>query len=183
MFRSLGILLSIGLLTAAPALAHDDGHHGPDHNQIKGMRLDLHGNIDRYSPFGAGGRLEFAIVPDGFLRGNVHDELALSFGADGFFGPRDLGWNGYDGGAYLIPIGAVQWNFYLGDRWSIFPEVGVAVHVGLDHDGWDDPHGHTHTWLYPEADLGFGARYHFTPHVALLMRISTPGGLQVGVVL
>lgn len=170
-----------GLAFAAPALAGDH-HHGPDHNQIKGVRVDIHGNIDRNSVFGSGARFEFAVVPDGFLSGNVRDELALSFGADIFFAPVDLGWTYWDGEPYAVPIAAVQWNFYLGERWSIFPEVGIAVHAGFNHDYWYDKHGDPHNWLYPEPDVGFGARYHFSERVALLMRLSTPGGLQVGLV-
>ena len=76
----------------------------------------------------------------------------------------------------LIPIGAVQWNFYLPHNWSVFPELGVAAHVGFHHDGWRG-----NDWIYPWPDVGFGARYHFNRRVALLMRISTPGGFQFGV--
>jgi hypothetical protein len=180
MLRSLAVLL--GLLTVSPALAHD-GHHGADHNQIEGVRIDLHGNIDRWSVFGAGGRVEFAIVPDGFIGGDrVHDELALSFGADIFFVPLYWGNDYYSGGAYVIPIGAVQWNFYLGDHWSVFPEVGIAVHIGFRNDSWYDKRGRGYGWLYAEPNLGIGARYHFNKDVALLMRLSTPGGVQLGVV-
>lgn len=182
MSRFLPLLLSGGLLlVSAPAFARGE-HHGAEHNQIEGVRIDLHANLDRHSVFGSGVRLEFALVPDGFIRGtDVNDELALSVGADLFFAPIYFGYEYYGGGAYLIPIGAVQWNFYFGD-WSIFPEVGVAVHVGFDHDGWQDKHGNGYGWIYPEPDVGFGARYHFDSNVALLLKISTPGGLQVGVV-
>lgn len=177
MFRPLVVL---GLLSATPAFA-DDSHSGPDHNQIDGVRFDVHVNLDQYSMFGAGGRVEFAIVPDGFIRGKVRDELALSFGADLFFTPTYLGASGYYGGAYVIPIGVAQWNFYLGEHWSVFPELGVALHVGFERDGWKDKHGNAYGWLYAAPAIGVGARYHFTSRVALLMRISTPGGVQVGV--
>ena len=83
--------------------------------------------------------------------------------------------------SHVTPIAAAQWNFYFGGHWSVFPEAGVALRVGLDHYGWTDPYGHTYPWIYPALDLGVGARYHFNPSVALLMRVSTPGGLQVGV--
>jgi hypothetical protein len=181
MIGKLFSVLSISCVLAAPALAHE-GHTGPDHNQIEGVRVDLHGNVDRYSMFGAGGRVEFAVVPNGFIGGNVHDELALSFGADILFAPLGFGDGYYDNGAYVVPIAAVQWNFYLGQHWSLFPEVGVAVNVGFNHDGWYDKNGHAYGWLYAEPDVGVGARYHFNSNVALLMRLSTPGGLQVGVV-
>lgn len=181
MFRALGFLLSVGLLAASPALARE-GHRGADHNQIDDIRVDLHGNIDRWGVFGAGGRIEFAVVPDGFISGNVRDELALSFGADVFFAPLYYGDGYYGSRAYLIPIGAVQWNFYLGDHWSVFPELGIALHIDFDRGGWYDKHGRGYRWLYAEPNIGIGARYHFNDNVALLMRLSAPGGVQVGVV-
>lgn len=171
----------LSLSLATPAFAHDE-HIGADHNQIHGVRIDIHGSLDPYSVVGVGGRVEFAIVPNGFIRGHVKDELALSFGAELFFAPTEFGWNYYTGGVYTIPIGAVQWNFYLGDHWSVFPELGVAVRVDFGQDGWTDRHGHGYSWLYPQVDAGIGARYHFNDNVALLLRASTPGGLQVGVV-
>lgn len=153
--------------------ARADEHHGTDHNQIDGARVDLHANVDGYGMFGVGGRVELPIVPDGLIRGDVHDELALSLGADVLFSPVDRGY--YDGGGYVVPIAAVQWNFYLGSNWSVFPEAGVAVHFDFDHDGYRD-----HGWSYVQPDLGLGARYHFQDRLALLMRVSSPGGLQVG---
>jgi hypothetical protein len=170
----------LSLIVATPAFAHET-HHGANHNQIRGVRFDVHANLDQYSMLGAGGRVEFPIVPDGFIGGKVRDELALSFGADLFFAPTYWGDSGYYGGAYVVPIGVAQWNFYLGERWSVFPEAGIAVHVGIEHDGWYDRHGRSYPWLYPTPDLGIGARCHFNDRVALLLRISTPGGLQAGV--
>lgn len=172
-------VLLLGVL-ATPALAHDDHHddrlvhHGDDHHQIDAIRFDVHSNMDMYGMVGVGGRLEFAIVPDGFLGGNVHDELALSFGADVLIAPFVPRY--YDKGPYVLPIGAVQWNFYLPHNWSVFPELGVAAHVGFREDGW-----RANNWIYPWPDIGFGARYHFNRRVAMLMRVSTPGGFQFGV--
>lgn len=174
-------LILVGALLVARTGSAAETHHGPDHNQIEGVRVDLHLNLERHAYFGAGFRIEFALVPDGFINGNVHDEFALSLGADAFFAPVYYDRSYYDGGAYVLPIAAVQWNFYVGD-WSFFPEAGVAVHVGFNQDGWYDKHGRNYGWLYPTPDLGVGARYHFNSSVALLLRLSTPGGFQVGVV-
>lgn len=181
MYPTLG-LITLGLLFTPPALANET-HVGSNHNQISGLRGEIHGNLDRYSVFGLGGRLEFAIVPNGIVSGNVRDELALSLGADIFFAPVNV-YDGYyySGGAYLVPIAAVQWNFYLGDRWSLFPELGLALHSGFDGRDWKDPDGRSVGWLYLEPDIGVGARFHFSPSVALLLRISTPGGAQLGLV-
>jgi hypothetical protein len=150
----------------------DEGHHGPDHNQIRGVRGEFHGTVSPFSVFGVGGRAEFAVVPDGFIGGDVQDELALSLGADAFF--AQLNTTYYSGGAYFVPIAALQWNFYVGD-WSIFPEAGVVFYVSADGNGWN---GHEPVYLGP--DLGIGFRYHFASRNALLVRASSPGGLQVG---
>jgi hypothetical protein len=162
------------VLVAVPSAAMAQDHHGPDHNQIVGVRGDIHGSLDRWGVIGVGARADIPLVSDGFIQGNVHDELALSLGADLLLSPVDPYY--YGGGAYLIPIAALQWNFYLGDRWSIFPELGLAFHIGFDDYSWNG-----HGSLYAEPDLGFGARYHFSARNALLLRLSSPGGFQVGI--
>lgn len=170
------------LLLATPAWAKPEAHRGSNHNQIEGVRFDVHATLDPYTGLGGGARIEFAIVPNGLVRGNVKDELALSFGGDVLVAPVYSGWYGYDRSAYALPIGAVQWNFYLGEKWSVFPEVGVAVRITFDRDGWSNPKGRDYGWVYPQPHVGIGARYHFSPNAALLLRASTPSGLQVGLV-
>ena len=166
------IVTILGLALAGTAAAHD-GHIGPDHNQIKGVRLEAHGTVSPYSVLGAGARAEFAVAPNGFIGGDVHDELALSLGADAYFAQLNPGF--YDGGFYVVPIAALQWNFYLGQQWSIFPEAGLAFHVAANDTGWNGRQP-----IYAQPDLGFGARLHFSDRNALLLRASSPGGLQVG---
>ena len=150
------------LLLSTPALAAGV-HTGPNHNQIDGVRWDIHLDLEPYGFFGVGARVEFALVPDGFLD-SVNDELALSLGADLFFAsvsydPAPY----YPGGAWLVPVAAVQWNFYLGSEWSVFPELGLAVHTRFDQNGWTDKHGRDHRWIQPGLHAGVGARWHFSP--------------------
>ena len=165
--------LTIATLFATTSAWAHDGHHGPDHNQIVGVRGEAHGSVSQFGVFGAGARAEFAVVPDGFIGGDVHDELALSLGGDLFFAELTPGY--YDSGLYVVPIAALQWNFYLGDEWSIFPEAGLAFHIDPDDDGWNG-----RSAIYATPDVGFGARYHFASRNALLLRASSPGGVQVG---
>lgn len=172
MFRTFLTVATVSSALGTSAFA-EDGHHGPDHNQIQSVRGEVHGSVSQYGVFGIGGRAEFALVPDGFIGGDVHDELALSLGAELFFAELNPGW--YDGGLYVVPIAALQWNFYLGDEWSIFPELGVAFYIDPDDNGWNG-----HSGVYAAPDIGFGARYHFAARNALLLRASSPGGLQVG---
>ena len=178
MFRSLSLSV-LSVLLVSPALANDEEHAGPDHNQINGVRGELHGSLDAYSVIGIGGRAEFAIVPNGVI-GDVNDEIALSLGAELFVAPVNTGGYYYSDGVYLVPIAAAQWNFYVGNHWSVFPELGLAIRVDPGHDGWTDSNGNYHGWIYTQLDAGFGARYHFDDRVALLLRLSTPAGFQVG---
>jgi hypothetical protein len=153
------------------ALAADE-HIGRDHNQIEGVRGDVHGSVSSFGVFGTGARAEFPIVPNGLV-GGAYDEVALSLGADLFFAELNPGW--YNDGLYVVPIAALQWNFYVSDHWSIFPEAGVAFLLDPDDRGWNG-----HDGVYVAPNLGFGARYHFASRNALLLRASTPGGVQVG---
>lgn len=168
---SLAAVMFGALVGASPAFAQD--HTGPDHNQIMGARGDIHGNVDGYGAAGFGLRADIPIAPDGFIGGDVHDELALSPGVEVFFLDVAPGW--YEGAPYLTPLTTLQWNFYVGERWSVFPEAGVAFYVG-DHDA---PPGVRP--IYAAPAVGFGARYHMNPRNALLMRVSSPAGFQFGV--
>jgi hypothetical protein len=159
----ISFLLALGQSWASPS-----GH------AIDGVRFDIHGNAGGYGSLGAGFRADIPIVRDGLIA-SADDELALSPGIDLFLQDFYYGYYDYAGGPYVIPSVVLQWNFYLGADWSIFPEAGVAFYVG---DGDYLRHGHG---VYPVLDLGFGVRYHFSDRNALLVRISTPTGLQLGV--
>lgn len=164
-------LLGCGLLAAHPAFAQDPEYRAPSWNHIRGVRLDLHADFGGYASLGAGLRLDIPLFPAGIFHG-ADDELALGLGIDGYF--EDLAPHYYEGGPYLVPSCVGQWNFYFGSRWSLFGEAGLAVYVG---DGAYFPSGYP---VYAVPDLGMGARYHFSPRNALLVRISTPTGLQLG---
>jgi hypothetical protein len=167
MNRALSLMFAATLFPAV-AMAGDDFA-----NHIHGVRADVHLNAGSYGLLGVGARLDLTLLPHGLIEG-VNDEIALSPGLDTFF-VQAYHNQYYGGGFYWVPSVVVQWNFYLGDRWSIFPEAGLALYVG---DANYLPRGYG---VYAAADLGLGARYHFTERNALLMRISTPAGLQLGV--
>jgi hypothetical protein len=162
-------LLAFVLVTPVSAVA-DEGP-GLSSNHIEGARLDAHANFGGYVSLGAGMRVDLPLVRSGLLAG-ADDELALSAGADVFF--TDFYDDYYDGGPYVIPSVVLQWNFYFAPQWSVFPEAGIAFYVG-DEDYL--PRGSS---VYATYALGLGARYHFSDRNALLVRIATPTGLQVG---
>jgi hypothetical protein len=161
------------LLLATLAAAHADEvldrpasvHH------IRDVRLDAHADFGGYGSLGAGFRVDIPIVRNGLIAG-TDDELAISPGADLFF--QDFYHGYYDGGPYVIPTVALQWNFYVSSHWSVFPEAGIAFYVG-DRDYMR----HDNT-VYAAGHFGLGARYHFNDTNALLLRVSNPTGFQVG---
>lgn len=110
-------------------------------------------------------------MPNGFVEG-VEDELAISPGVEIFFINY---WDArYSGGPYVMPLAMLQWNFYFGDEWSVFPELGVAVYVG------DEDHLPGGNGVYASAGGAVGGRYHFNGRNALLLRLGWPAGLQAG---
>jgi hypothetical protein len=169
-----GLALAVAL-TSAPALA---APHASGPNHIAGARFEVHGDINPYI-LGAGFRAELPIVPDGIIRGasNVHDEFAVSLGGDLWFAPY---YDGYRDGAYLLPVVAIEWNFYIGDKWSIFPEIGLTFPIGFNGPGdykyWGGAPGYR-LWYV----AGFGVRYHFSARNSLVFRIGSTLGFAIGI--
>ncbi len=161
--------LTAGIIAVALFLGSKPAQAAGEMSSRRGTpRFDLHVDFGWRQAYGVGGRLEFPIVPEGLLE-RADDDLTLSLGAEVFF-PE----NRY--GASVWPLGALQWNFYLSDRWSVFPELGVVGFAGDDHH-----HDFVHTGPIIAPFLGFGARLHISPRAALLARVSWPAGFQLGV--
>lgn len=166
------LLLPLLAALLAPGMAFaDDVGQGPARPSQK-VRLDLHADLGGYASLGVGGRADIPLIRGGLLA-DVDDELALSPGLDLFFVNLDDDY--YDGGPYLIPSCVLQWNFYPGPRWSIFPEAGLALFVG------DGEHLRRGRSVYAAPAIGLGFRYQVGERGSLLARISTPTGLQLGV--
>jgi hypothetical protein len=162
-------LFGLALLTAlgcAGALAPSQA--GAQQNARTGsVRFDVHLDVGWYRFFAVGFRVDIPLVTEGIVS-RIDDELALSLGAE-------LAWfytrNSDRLGAY--PVLALQWNFYVDPKWSIFPELGIAFFFDPVHDTY---YG---AWIGPHA--AFGVRYHFSARNALLLRAAWPGGFQVGI--
>jgi hypothetical protein len=65
---------------------------------------------------------------------------------------------------------ALQWNFFLTRKWSVFAEAGGIIHS----DGFFD----RNVWIDPTIFLG--TRIHFNDSIALTIRAGSPW-LSVGV--
>ncbi|MBL9038571.1 MAG: hypothetical protein JNG84_08675 [Archangium sp.] len=138
-----------------------------ERSDFSNFRVEVHLDFGWYSAFGGGLRLEVPLSHNGIIDG-VNDEIALSFGAELFYfypsGSLGIG---------VYPILAVQWNFFVGSRVSLFPELGVAFLFGPSRASYWG------TFIAPY--LGLGIRYHFNARNALLARVSWPAGLQLGI--
>jgi hypothetical protein len=94
-------------------------------------------------------------IANGFVR-SINDSVGIGFGID--FAP--------DRNRVLVPI-VMQWNFWLSTHWSVFGEPGLAIVSGPT----------------PQSIIPCffaGGRFHFTPRIALTMRVGYPD-LTVGV--
>jgi hypothetical protein len=158
--RAAPFLLAAGtwlILVAWPAVSRAD---------IDGVRPEVHLDLGFHADLGVGMRVDIPIVPEGLLM-SAKDELAISPGADLLFDHGDV-WVG-------VPV-ALQWNFYIQQEWSVFPEVGLALLFGHHH------HNHHHdTDLGVDFLLAVGGRYHFAQRNALVLRIGWPIGIQFGI--
>ena len=135
----------------------------------KSVRIELHADLGWYGNTGIGGRVEFPVVRDGLLT-HVRDELAVSLGLEGLF------WYGNRyGGLGVVPVAALQWNFYLHPQWSLFAELGIAFLIGPAD--WN----HEYYPNYIAPGVGIGVRYYFNPSVALVVRAGFPTGFSIGV--
>ncbi len=134
---------------------------------------------------GVGFRASIPVIQDGPVK-TINNNLAISFGLDwahfGNCGPynNDI----CSANDFWVPI-VVQWNFFLSDVVSVFPELGLAVqHSSLS---WNGPvpggcqrvNGYnvcvgdsSHTDLQPV--LWLGARFTLARSFALTVRLGTP---------
>lgn len=155
-------------LLVATAILLQPGHAAAQQSiMIYGVRPELHAGIGWHGEVGVGGRADIPIVPSGVIEG-IDDELAISPGGELY-----LETDG-DADVTVSALVAAQWNFYFQPEWSVFPEVGIALHIG-DRGRRDD------TDLRLGLLVGGGARYHWSSRNALVMRLCWPFGLQIGV--
>jgi hypothetical protein len=131
--------------------------------------------------YGVGARFGIPIVKNGFVS-SINNSVAISFGADLLH--YDWCWYGDHAGcsvnALVFPV-AMQWNFYVAQRWSVFGEPGLILYQGFLADcpnGTNCPGRPSQFGLWPAIFLG--GRYHFSSAAALTMRIGFPS-ISVGV--
>lgn len=175
--KAISSLLFAGSIIACAQASVASAQHAHNSDLI---RLEAHGTLSTYEGIGGGLRGEFVILPEGAIP-NFDDDISLTAGADAiiFFDDHDHDHPGHeddhdDDGLGIWPSGAVQWNFYLGREWSVFPELGIWLQLG------EDGHGHDNDEIDMDLLLGIGARYHLGGRSAILIRLEYPGLLHIG---
>ncbi len=153
-FAASSFAFAFALSAASVARADDTIKHPGDHpSYVVEIEPHLLVGFDRVGDaagWGVGGRFSIPIVDNGFVK-SINNNVAISFGADILF-PGNTA-------AIDLPV-AMQWNFFVHSRWSVFGEPGLVVG--------------THRDLHALPALWAGARYHFNEHIALTMRIGYP---------
>lgn len=131
------------------------------------IRVNIMTGVGWYNDVGVGFRLEIPILAN--LVKGVPNDLRASVGGElrWFYHPKYDGFGGY-------PVAVGQWNFYVTDRWSFFPELGFCgVFAPERKRFWG-------SFIAPFA--GGGARYTFNRHgTAVVFRLNWPAGIQLGV--
>jgi hypothetical protein len=106
---------------------------------------------------GGGFRASIELADPMFIK-SINNSIAITFGLD----LTNCRYCFRDDFLIWSPV-ALQWNFFLTRKWSVFAEGGVIVRSeGLFRDLWLDPA----FWI--------GGRYHFNDSVALTMRAGAP---------
>jgi hypothetical protein len=173
------VLLSLLALPERSARADNTIKHPGDHPSY-GVEIEPHALLgwdNIYGPggFGLGGRFSIPIVHNGFVP-TINNSVAITFGLDW----THFNWCWYRGpctGDYIYFPVAMQWNFYVAQRWSVFGEPGLVLFHGFISDCPNSPGvncGVRPVVTSLEPALFVGGRYHLSDTVSLTMRIGFP---------
>jgi hypothetical protein len=183
---SLAVVTAAVLAVSSPADAAST-IRSPNPPQYK-VEIEPHGIVqtdllydEGRSGFGVGGRFSIPLMSPGFIK-TINDSIAISFGPDFVHydsyryvcaGDQCAGssfWRMY------FPV-AMQWNFWLSDKWSVFGEPGLVIRHTFVDCGPGTDCGRR------DVDFAFfaGGRFHFSENVALTIRLGFPEAASVGV--
>ncbi len=173
-------LLAVAVL-ATPARADDTIRRPGDHPAYN-FEVEPHillGWDDAYAEggYGLGVRFSIPIVDNGFVS-SINNSVAITFGAD-ILHYNTCWYNGDCSANYFnFPV-AMQWNFYVAQRFSVFAEPGLVLYYGFVSDcpsGVNCPNGRPNgdNGVGIEPALYLGGRFYLTDKVALTARIGFP---------
>lgn len=162
------------------------------------VEIEPHLNINFFdwdyygTSFGPGFRIGIPIAGPAFVK-SINDSIAITFGADLMHYDVHT-YDCFGGGcparfydtpsfwALYFPV-AMQWNFWLTDKWSVFGEPGFAIRHAFYPDNYCPDPGAFGCRDSTRLLFAFyaGARWHFADTVALTMRVGYPTGFSIGV--
>jgi len=121
--------------------------------------------------FGPGFRGTIAIVDKAFIP-KLNNSIGIGVGAEWLFYSRHCAGPANarvcdSVGEVMVPV-VLQWNFWVSRQFSVFGEPGIALHF---YRGYHADHGDFA--LDPFTIFG-GVRIHFSPSVALTLRLGAP---------
>ncbi|HZU84692.1 MAG TPA: hypothetical protein VE987_17300 [Polyangiaceae bacterium] len=181
--RGLGLavaaLAAVVVVGGERAARADDTIKRPGDHPSYPVEIEPHalfgwGDVYAAGGFGVGARFAIPVVRNGFVP-QINNAVAVSFGLDWIH--YDSCWYHGDCSAnyFDLPV-AMQWNFYVAQRWSVFGEPGVLLYFGsypscplAPNLCPNHPPG---TGVEPAFFLG--GRYHLTDSASLTMRIGFP---------
>jgi hypothetical protein len=173
-----GSAIVAAIVAARDAHADDTIKHPGDH-PIYSVEAEPHlalgwDNIYASGGYGVGGRFSIPVVHNGFVD-SINNSVAVSFGMD-LLHYEACAFQGLGCSANYVyfPV-AMQWNFFVAQRWSVFGEPGLFVFHGFIDDclpGTRDCQRPNVNGIRPA--LWLGGRYHFSEKVSLTMRIGWP---------
>lgn len=133
----------------------------------------------RNDGIGMGFRASIPLLQDGPVS-TINNSLAISFGLDWAYFPECYDYGDCSENDFWVPVVA-QWNFYLTQVISIFPEFGLGFRNAIiDYDSPCRGNNCRGSALEVHPVLWFGARFRLAEAVALTLRLGTPS-LQLGV--
>jgi hypothetical protein len=160
------------------ACADDTIKRPGDHPQYA-VELEPHalfgwGGVYGTGGYGLGARFAIPVLRNGFVP-TINNSVAVSFGLD---------WVHYDncwfGGScsanyFDLPV-AMQWNFYVAQRWSVFGEPGAVVYFGTLSDCTLPANlcSNRPAASGVQPAIFLGGRYHLSDNASLTMRIGYP---------
>lgn len=170
--------VAFGATANAQSIIKNPGDH-PNYKVEIEPHLDFGwANLYASNGYGAGARFSIPILHNGFIP-SINNSVAISFGIDWLrysaCYSRAFGGLGCSASYFLLPV-AMQWNFWLSPRWSVFGEPGLYVYHGVFDDfcpnnlvGCGQPTRTSVDWA-----AYAGGRFHFNDTVALTLRIGYP---------
>lgn len=128
---------------------------------------------------GLGFRASIPVLDNGPVP-TINNNLAVTFGLAWAHFPECRGFDDCDEDDIWVPV-TMQWNFFLTQMISVFPEVGLGFrHASFAYDDSCSRRDCRTSSLEVHPIVLFGARFRLTDMIALVLRLGTPS-LNFGV--